>query len=126
VRDEDDLSDLEGIEHARNILALIELRVACVGMRREPHPAQIRDDDSVSAHQLRSDRLPHVACVAKAVKQHDCRTGAADPDIKAGAVGFDHLRMNAIGKGKDLPYCRRREKERPRNNRRDSMHGTPR
>ncbi len=68
VRDEIGLVDLQTVEHAGNVDRLVLLRVAGVGMRGEPHAAQIRHDHGVVGHQLPRNRRPHVAAIAETVK----------------------------------------------------------
>jgi len=68
MADEVGLRDTELVEHARHIAGLGFLVIAAGGMRREPHPPQVRNDDHMVMRQRRGEGAPHVAGVAEAVR----------------------------------------------------------
>jgi hypothetical protein len=83
--------DLELVKNARDVATLRFLVVAIFGMRREAHPAQVRNDDRVIVHQRRRQGCPHVSGVAEAVQTNDRRSLATDPDVDRRAIGCDLL-----------------------------------
>jgi len=68
---------------------------AVVGMRRETHAAQIRDDDGVILCHCLGERRHHVAGIAKAVQHHDRRALTPDADVDCRTIGFDLLGAKA-------------------------------
>ena len=104
------LFHLQCIHHARDIDSLILLRVADIGMRRQPHTTKIRYHDGVIFDQYRGERRPHVSSIPKTVQQNHCRPLPADPYKETGSVGLDHLRMKDLWKCLDRRKRGRREK----------------
>src|SRR3954452_794666 len=82
---------------------LFFLVIAILGMRREPHPAQVRNDNDMIVHQRRRQGRPHIPRVAEAVQHDDDRPLAADPDVDRRAASFD-LFGTKIGRG-SLKFC---------------------
>ena len=75
-------------------------------MRREAHPAQIRDDYRVVLGQPRGQRRPHVAGVAEAVEQDHRRPRAADANVNRDVPDRNVLNakarrewLNSVGNG---------------------------
>src|SRR4029453_15180998 len=73
-------------------------------MGREAHPAQIGNNNPVIFDKHGSERGPHIACIAEAVKHHDCRTLPSNTHIEHRAIRRHLLSVNAWGKRLNL--CR--------------------
>src|SRR5947208_2017420 len=89
--------NLRLIENSRYVLAWRFLVVAARWPNGEPHTAEIRDDHPVIADQVFCKRHPHVAGLAVAVQQHDCRPQPPDAYMQLSAVRCDVLSTEALG-----------------------------
>lgn len=69
------------MEDGVDIGGLRALVISGGGVRGEPHAAQIGDNDSMIARQLRGEWGPHVPSVAKPVYEYDRRPTTADADL---------------------------------------------
>jgi len=81
----------------RDIAALCFLVIAIFGMRREPHPPQVRNNDRVIVHQRRRQGCPHVSCVTETVQHDDGRPLTADPDVDCRALCPNLFGENGAG-----------------------------
>jgi hypothetical protein len=73
MRDEVGMLDLEGRQHAFNVMGLGLFVVTAGRTSRETHAAQIRRDDRVIFCKLGGEGLPHVAGFAVAMQHHNRR-----------------------------------------------------
>jgi hypothetical protein len=99
VSDEIGLFDAEAIEHAGDIMGLGFLVIASFRVGREPHAAQVGDDDRVVFRELRRQGRPHIPGVGKTVQHDDGWPGATETHMDGGAAGLDVLGAEARREG---------------------------